>query len=122
VTRLQRFNQQSAEYYKQIMDTRPDANHHSEDQVQQVWDSVDYWALSMPTRPSSPSGTKFPDDTTHELKISPDAIFDFGDFTMLDTFGDSLGDLSTFPATDFNFHSMDDDGHQYVNHVEAGSV
>lgn len=103
--RLERFNRHSAEYYRQIMQpTNTESGAQSEGSTQAIWQAVDHWALSMPTRPNSPlqdpSGRE---SCTNTSMISPHAIFDFGDLGMLEPFSDTSNDPCAFSLANFTF-------------------
>ena len=84
------------------MDSKPEENDQTDQSAHAIWQTVDHWALSMPTRPSSPSDE--PSATQNSKStISPDAIFDFGDLGMLDPFLQTIGDPHTFSLADLSF-------------------
>ncbi|KEF59065.1 uncharacterized protein A1O9_03908 [Exophiala aquamarina CBS 119918] len=109
-SRLERFNKHSVGYYNQIMRSKTsDPATHSEGPTQAIWQAVDHWALSMPTRPNSPSDepSSVPESFTSTSMISPHAIFDFGDLGMLEPFSEPANDPCAFSLANFTFGSSD---------------
>jgi len=107
---LERFNKHSAGYFNQIMRSNssdPQAN--AEEPTQAIWQAVDHWALSMPTRPNSPSDepSTVPESLTTTSVISPHAIFDFGDLGMLEPFSDATNDPCAYSLANFTFGTGD---------------
>lgn len=108
-SRLERFNRHSAEYYGKIMRSKtPEFQEQSGGSTQAIWQAVDHWALSMPTRPNSPSDEpSVPASCLSTSMISPHAIFDFGDLGMLEPFSETNTDPCAFSLANFTFGSGD---------------
>lgn len=76
----------------------------SEGSTLAIWQAVDHWALSMPTRPNSPSNEPSdPASCTDTSMMTPHAIFDFGDLGMLEPFSDTSMDPCAFSLANFTF-------------------